>query len=171
MRDGDTLHLIATHNVPATFAAFRRSNPRYRPHPKGLFGRLVATQTVTQIADSAAVDAYTERLDPVHVAAVELGGARTALGVPMMKENQLIGAFALIRQEVRPFTEKQIALVENFAAQAVIAIENARLLRELRERTDEVVKLNRHLEQRVTDQVGENRAHEQTEALPTATGG
>ena len=96
-----------------------------------------------------------ERLDPVHVAAVELGGARTALGVPMLKENQLIGAFALIRQEVRPFTEKQIALVENFAAQAVIAIENARLLGELRERTDEVVKLNQQLERRVADQVSE----------------
>jgi transcriptional regulator with GAF, ATPase, and Fis domain len=155
MWDGQILHLVATHNVPNAFAAFRRSNPHYRPHPKGLFGRLAATQTATQIADSAAIDAYTERLDPVHVAAVELGGARTALGVPMLKENQLIGAFALIRQEVRPFTEKQIALLENFAAQAVIAIENARLLRELRERTDEVVKLNQQLEHRVSDQVGE----------------
>ena len=153
--DGQILHLVATHNVPNAFAAFRRSNPHYRPHPKGLFGRLAATQTATQIADSAAIDAYTERLDPVHVAAVELGGARTALGVPMLKENQLIGAFALIRQEVRPFTEKQIALLENFAAQAVIAIENARLLRELRERTDEVVKLNQQLEHRVSDQIGE----------------
>jgi len=98
--------------------------------------------------------AYAER-DPVTVAAVELGGVRSLIVVPILKENELIGALTLARQEVRPFTDKQIALVTNFAAQAIIAVENARLLRELRERTDEVLKLNQQLEQRVTDQVGE----------------
>jgi GAF domain-containing protein len=81
----------------------------------------LTTKKITHIADAAASEAYAER-HPARVAAVELGGIRSVLTVPLLKENKLIGAFALARQEVRPFTEKQIALLTNFAAQAVIAM-------------------------------------------------
>jgi signal transduction histidine kinase len=104
-----------------------------------MFGQIVATKSVIHFADTLEQAAYRESV-PSTVAAAELGGVRTALGVPMLKENELIGAFTLFRHEVRPFTEKQIALVASFASQAVIAIENARLLSELRQRTHELTK-------------------------------
>ena len=115
---------------------------------------MMKTKTIVHIVDVAETDAYAQR-EPITVASVELGNTRTLMIVRMLKDNELVGAFTLARQEVRPFSDEQIELVSNFAAQAVIAIENARLLKELRERTDEVVKLNQQLEQRVTDQVDE----------------
>jgi adenylate cyclase len=130
--DGDVLRLIATHNTPPAFAEVRRRLP-LRTTAENLIGRMVATKTVVHVADLAAEQAYIDQRSPQYVAAVELGGVRTFLAVPMLKENELVGAFILYREVVRPFTDKQTALVTSFANQAVIAIENTRLLNELRE--------------------------------------
>ena len=151
--DGDALHLMASYNTPAAFAEARGRSPN-RPGPQTPAGRMIATKTFVLVPDLAAHPAYAKR-DPWTMGGVELAGVRTLLVMPMLKEDELVGGVTIYRQEVCPFTDKQIELVKSFAAQAVIAIETARLLKELRERTDEVEKLNQQLEQRVADQVGE----------------
>ena len=138
--ENEAFRMAAMHGAPPEYAEFCKQQGSFQPLKGSHLDRIMRTKQVSHTADYAA--------EGIPSPPVKFGGARSTVDVPMLKDNELVGAFSIYRQEVRPFTDKQIALLTNFAAQAVIAIENTRLLNDLN-------KLNQQLEQRVADQVSE----------------
>jgi two-component system NtrC family sensor kinase len=129
--DGTRFHTAATRGVPEIYAEFLRTNPQLAA-PGTLGARIAAGEPVVHVLDRKAEAAYQEG-EPHRRASVDLGGGRTTVAVPLTKDRRLVGAIEIYRQHVEAFSDKQIALLQNFAAQAVIAIENARLITETRE--------------------------------------
>ena len=140
LREGDGLRAVAFHGAPQAYVEERRRNPVLHPNPATTLGRAMATKQPVQIADIQAYepDTIDAASGTTGVKLAKLAGARTVLAVPMVKESELVGAVVIYRREVLPFTDKQIDLVQNFGAQAVIAVENTRLLNELRQRTGDL---------------------------------
>jgi class 3 adenylate cyclase/putative methionine-R-sulfoxide reductase with GAF domain len=150
--DGDRFHPAAIHGDPRLVEWHRQLGP-FQPAANTGLERIRRGERLVHIPDVREVDVF--RTVPGPRQAAEIGGFRSALTVALRRDEVLLGALGVYRREVRPFSDKQIALLQNFAAQAVIAMENARLIGELHERTDQVAELNRGLEARVAEQVEE----------------
>jgi adenylate cyclase len=151
--DGERFEPAALQRVPTALVEWRESNP-LEFGPGTAPARILGGEDLVHEVDLRTSEAY-QRGDRTRRALVDLGGARSHLIVALRKDGTLLGTIAVYRREVRPFSKKQIALLQNFAAQAVIAMENARLLGELRQRSEEIAGWNRELEARVATQVDE----------------
>ncbi len=132
LREGDSFRITATFGAPSAYREYFDLEPAVHPDPRSGLGTIVRTKKEIHIAD---IRSPTTFKDKMRIATIKLAKARSLVAVPLLKDGEVVGAIAIYRQQVRPYTDKQVALLSNFASQAVIAIENSRLLTELRQRT------------------------------------